>query len=130
MGLRVLQWCHPMLACATRTSHCTRIATLYGAWKVDSGPPTVETFFSLHITCHDFTRKRGNLKVQRMKRKLGLLLIFPKACLPTCTQAGFKTRICPNSLDLYKGFACLTGGQSLYKFKPLAKGKEVNQHKA
>ena len=38
MGLRVLQWCHPMLACAKRTSYCTRIITLYGARKVDSGP--------------------------------------------------------------------------------------------
>ena len=40
MGLRVLQWCHPMLACTKRTSYCTRIITLYGAWKVDSGPRT------------------------------------------------------------------------------------------
>ena len=31
MGLRVLQWCHPMLACAKRTSYCTWIITLYGA---------------------------------------------------------------------------------------------------
>ena len=38
MGFRVLQWCHPMLAYAKRTSYCTRIITLYGAWKVDSGP--------------------------------------------------------------------------------------------
>ena len=38
MGFRVLQWCHPMLACAKRTSYCTRITTLYGARKVDSGP--------------------------------------------------------------------------------------------
>ena len=38
MGLHVLQWCHPMLACTKRTSYCTRIITLYGAWKVDSGP--------------------------------------------------------------------------------------------
>ena len=38
MGLCVLQWCHPMLACAKRTSYFTRIITLYGAWKVDSGP--------------------------------------------------------------------------------------------
>ena len=38
MGFRVLQWCHPMLACAKRTSYCTRIITLYGARKVDSGP--------------------------------------------------------------------------------------------
>ena len=37
MGLRVLQWCHPMLACAKRTSYCTWIITLYGAQKVDSG---------------------------------------------------------------------------------------------
>ena len=37
MGLHVLQWCHPMLACAKRTSYCTQIITLYGAWKVDSG---------------------------------------------------------------------------------------------
>ena len=40
MGLHVLQWCHPMLACAKRTSYCTRIITLYGARKVDSGPRT------------------------------------------------------------------------------------------
>ena len=40
MGLRVLQWCHPMLACTKRTSYFTRIITLYGAWKVDSGPRT------------------------------------------------------------------------------------------
>ena len=31
MGLCVLQWCHPMLACAKRTSYCTRIITLYDA---------------------------------------------------------------------------------------------------
>ena len=31
MGLRVLQWCHPMLACAKRTSYCTQTITLYGA---------------------------------------------------------------------------------------------------
>ena len=30
MGFRVLQWCHPMLACAKRTSYCTRFITLYG----------------------------------------------------------------------------------------------------
>ena len=33
MGLCVLQWCHPMLACAKRTSYCTWIITLYGAGK-------------------------------------------------------------------------------------------------
>ena len=44
MGLRVLQWCHPMLACAKRTSYCTRIITLYGARKVDSGPHTIAYF--------------------------------------------------------------------------------------
>ena len=38
MGLCVLQWYHPMLACTKRTSYCTRIITLYGARKVDSGP--------------------------------------------------------------------------------------------
>ena len=38
MRLRVLQWCHPMLACAKRTSYCTWIIKLYGARKVDSGP--------------------------------------------------------------------------------------------
>ena len=38
MGLRVLQWCHPVLACAKRTSYCTQIITLYGVRKVDSGP--------------------------------------------------------------------------------------------
>ena len=38
MGFRVLQWCHPMLACIKRTSCCTWIITLYGARKVDSGP--------------------------------------------------------------------------------------------
>ena len=40
MGFHVLQWCHPMLACVKRTSYCTRIITLYGARKVDSGPHT------------------------------------------------------------------------------------------
>ena len=40
MGFCVLQWCHPMLACTKRTSYCTRIITLYGARKVDSGPRT------------------------------------------------------------------------------------------
>ena len=38
MGFHVLQWCHPMLARAKRASYCTRIITLYGVWKVDSGP--------------------------------------------------------------------------------------------
>ena len=38
MGLRVLQWCHPTLAYAKRASYCTRIITLYGARKGDSGP--------------------------------------------------------------------------------------------
>ena len=38
MGLHVLQWCHPMLACTKRTNYCTWIITLYGARKVDSGP--------------------------------------------------------------------------------------------
>ena len=28
MGFRVLQWCHPMLACTKRTSCCTWIITL------------------------------------------------------------------------------------------------------
>ena len=37
MGFCVLQWCHPMLVCTKRTSYCTQIITLYGAWKVDSG---------------------------------------------------------------------------------------------
>ena len=48
MGFRVLQWCHPMLACTRRTSYCTRIITLYGAWKVDSGPRTNLTSMMLH----------------------------------------------------------------------------------
>ena len=38
VGFRVLQWCHPMLVYTKRTSYCTRIITLYGAQKVDSGP--------------------------------------------------------------------------------------------
>ena len=38
MEFCVLQRCHPMLAWAKRTSYCARIITLYGAWKVDSGP--------------------------------------------------------------------------------------------
>ena len=38
MGLRVLQWCHPMWALVKRASYCTRIITLQGARKVDSGP--------------------------------------------------------------------------------------------
>ena len=46
MGFHVLQWCHPILACTKRTSCCTRIITLYGAWKVDSGP---RTLFSRHV---------------------------------------------------------------------------------
>ena len=33
MGFRVLQWCHPMLACAKRTSYGARIITLYGGGK-------------------------------------------------------------------------------------------------
>ena len=33
MGFRVLQWCHPMLVLAKRTSYCTRMITLYGAQK-------------------------------------------------------------------------------------------------
>ena len=47
MGLRVLQWCHPMLACTKRTSYCTRIITLYGVRKVDSGPRTL--LFSIFL---------------------------------------------------------------------------------
>ena len=37
MGLRVLQWGHLMWALIKRASYCTRIITLYGAQKVDSG---------------------------------------------------------------------------------------------
>ena len=33
MGFHVLQWCHPMLVLAKRTSYCTRMITLYGARK-------------------------------------------------------------------------------------------------
>ena len=44
MGLHVLQWCHPMLAYAKRTSYCSQIITLYNAQKVDSGPRTVLPF--------------------------------------------------------------------------------------
>ena len=33
MAFRVLQWCHPMLACSMRTSCCTRMITLYGTRK-------------------------------------------------------------------------------------------------
>ena len=33
MGFRVLQWCHPMLVLAKRTSYCTWMITLYGARK-------------------------------------------------------------------------------------------------
>ena len=33
MGFRVLQWCHPMLACTKRASGCTQMITLYGAQK-------------------------------------------------------------------------------------------------
>ena len=33
MGFRVLQWCHPMLVLAKRTSYCTQMITLYGARK-------------------------------------------------------------------------------------------------
>ena len=49
MGLHVLQWCHPMLACAKRTSYCIRIITLYGARKVDSGP---RTHLSIKLILH------------------------------------------------------------------------------
>ena len=41
MELRVLQWCHPMLACIKRTSYCTQMITLYGAQKVDSDPHSI-----------------------------------------------------------------------------------------
>ena len=33
MGFRVLQWCHPMLVLAKRTSYCTWMITLYGTRK-------------------------------------------------------------------------------------------------
>ena len=33
MGFHVLQWCHPMLVQAKRTSYCTWMITLYGARK-------------------------------------------------------------------------------------------------
>ena len=33
MGFCVLQWCHPMLASATRASFCPRVTTLYGTRK-------------------------------------------------------------------------------------------------
>ena len=33
MGFRVLQWCHPMLVLAKRTSYCTRMITPHGARK-------------------------------------------------------------------------------------------------
>ena len=33
IGFRVLQWCHPMLVQAKRTSYCTQMITLYGARK-------------------------------------------------------------------------------------------------
>ena len=33
MGFRVLQWCHPVLVLAKRTSYCTWMITLYGARK-------------------------------------------------------------------------------------------------
>ena len=39
MAFRVLQWCHPMLACSERTSCCTRMITLYGARKWIQGLP-------------------------------------------------------------------------------------------
>ena len=47
MGFRVLKWCHPMLACAKRTSYCTQFITLYGTRKVDSGPHRLLT----HAKC-------------------------------------------------------------------------------
>ena len=55
MGFRVLQWCHPMLTRANRTSHCTRIITLYGARKVDSGPRIAYRFHPGHKTLIIFT---------------------------------------------------------------------------
>ena len=33
MGFCVLQWCHPMLVLAKRTSYCTQMITSYGARK-------------------------------------------------------------------------------------------------
>ena len=51
MGFCVLQWCHPMLACIKRTSYCTRIITLYGARKVDSGPCNLHQFLHCHPHC-------------------------------------------------------------------------------
>ena len=33
MGFRVLQWCHPMLACIKRTSYGARMISLYGVLK-------------------------------------------------------------------------------------------------
>ena len=50
MGLHVLQWCHPMLACIKRTSYCTRMITLYGARKVDSGPRILQMWIQFGIT--------------------------------------------------------------------------------
>ena len=56
MGLHVLQWCYPMLACAKRTSYCTRIITLYGAWIVDSGPRKhAPQWFRVELETHTIT---------------------------------------------------------------------------
>ena len=51
MGFRVLQWCHPMLASTKRTSRCTRIITLYGKRKVDSGPHTDSSCLEMGKYC-------------------------------------------------------------------------------
>ena len=60
MGFHVLQWCHPMLACANRTSYCTRIITLYCAWKVDSGPRTEDNRKMLH---KEYKKEKYNVKI-------------------------------------------------------------------
>ena len=48
MGFRVLQWCHPMLARTKRASCCTRMITLLGMRKVDSGP-CISLPFLVHL---------------------------------------------------------------------------------
>ena len=42
MGLHVLQWCHPMLACAKRTSYCTRDHHLI--WCTKSGFRSAQSY--------------------------------------------------------------------------------------
>ena len=53
MGFRVLQWCHPMLVQAKRTSYCTRMITLYGARKwIQARAFLMQVIYTLFGTRH------------------------------------------------------------------------------